>query len=92
MIAGDPCCGEVAYNSYPFFLNQSLHSLEIATFQTRNATNPRSLITPLCVSEKSKSCDMKTCSHRPHLESKSFNFVSPKQTFSVPGIAPAVKA
>ena len=35
---------------YAFFLSQLLHSLEITTFQTRNAHDPRSLITPLCVS------------------------------------------
>ena len=92
MVAGDPCCGGVAYNGYAFFLSQSLHSLEIKTFQTRNAHGPRSLITPLYVLGKSTSCDMETCSHRRHLESKSFNSVSPKQTFPVPGIAPAVKA
>ena len=82
MVVDDPCCRGVAYNSYTFFLNQSLHSLEITTFQTRNAHDPRSLITPLCVSEKSTSCDMETSGH-PN---------PPKQTFPVPGIAPAVKA
>ena len=92
MVAGDALCGGVAYNSYAFFLNQSLHSLEITAFQTRNAHDPRSLITPLCVSEKATSCDMETCSHRRHLESKSLNSVSPKQTFPLPGIATAVQA
>ena len=92
MVAGDPCCGGLAYSSSAFFLNQSLHSSEIATFQTRNSHDPRSLITPLYVSEKSTSVDMETCSHQCHLESKSLNSVSPKQTFPVPGIAPEVKA
>ena len=92
MVAGDPCYGGVAYNSYAFFPNQSLRSLEITAFQTQNAHDPKSLITPLCVSEKSTSCDMETCSSRRHLESQSFNSVSPKQTFPVPGIGPAVKA
>ena len=92
MVAGDPCFGGVANNSYAFFLNQSLHSLEITTFQTQNAYDPRTLITPLCLSEKCTSCDLETCSHQRHLESKSFNSVSPKQTFPVPGMTPAVKA
>ena len=92
MVAGDPCCGGVACNSYSFFLDQSLHSLEITTLQTRNAHDPRSIITPLCVSDKSTSCDMGTRSHRRHLDPKSFISVSPEQTFPVPGIAPAVKA
>ena len=92
MVAGDPCCGGVACNSYAFFLDQSLHSSEITTFQTRSAHEPRSINTQLCVSEKFTSCDMETCSQRRHLESKSFNSLSPEQTFPVPGIAPAVKA
>ena len=83
MVAGYPCCGGVAYNSYAFFLYKSLHFLEITTLQTRNAHNPSSVINLLCVSEKFTSCDMQTCSHRRHLESNFLNSVSPKQTFQV---------